>query len=158
MKKQLIRIITIIIFAFYCISLIYVLFLDMRPTHLNYFQYIKKSINIIPFKTISDYVLRLANNSINLSSFIKNICGNLILFLPLGFFLPIITKSNWKVKKIVTISFISIVSLELIQLLSTLGSFDIDDIILNLTGSIIGYCITKVYPISKIIKQVRELP
>lgn len=154
-QKHLIRGVILILFATYCTLLLYILFLDARTSHLTYFEHIKRSINLLPFKTIAEYISRISENSINLSSFIKNIFGNSILFIPMGFFLPCISKRIIKMKNIIFINIIIIVGVELIQLFSTLGSFDIDDILLNLIGSIIGYSITKMYPINIVLKKMK---
>lgn len=86
--------------------------------------------NFIPFKEIRRY-------SVGSPLFIKNILGNVIMFVPYGFFVGYYTniKNPWKILLLVSIASISI---EVTQLL--IGRiFDVDDILLNIVGGIIGY-------------------
>lgn len=91
--------------------------------------------NFIPFKEIMRY-------SFTSILFYKNVLGNVLLFIPFGYFVNYILKN----RKIIIATFITLVtslSIEIIQM--NIGrSFDIDDIILNLTGGIIGYFIYKI--------------
>lgn len=81
-----------------------------------------------------------------------NIWGNIACFIPFGFFLPIIFKKikNGVVVTILTFAFSLVV--EITQLLFKIGSFDVDDLLLNTIGGVIGYC---VYWISKKIVKRR---
>ncbi len=93
-------------------------------------------INIIPFKTISNYI----KYSSSFSIFI-NICGNILIFIPLGFLIPMIDNSK-SFFKILLISFSTSIFIEFIQFF--IGrSVDIDDVILNVLGGIIGYIFYK---------------
>lgn len=90
------------------------------------------NINLIPFNSIIPYWRRG-------SSFyaLKNILGNILVFIPLGFFMRI--KYKKKILQAIIISFMGILSIELFQLITMLGYFDIDDIILNMIGCMLGY-------------------
>ncbi len=69
--------------------------------------------------------------------FNKNIIGNLLLFIPFGFFVSYYLKS-YKLLPILILSFITSLSIELTQY--KIGRvFDIDDIILNITGGLLGF-------------------
>lgn len=91
--------------------------------------------NFIPFKTIIYYIS--GNEGFRIA--IANIIGNIVAFIPLGFLLPIIFKRMRKLPKIILTSFSVSLLFEVIQLLIAIGSFDIDDILLNVFGSLIGY-------------------
>lgn len=86
--------------------------------------------NFIPFREIFRY-------HIGSRLFIKNIIGNILLFLPYGYFASDYLKS----KKILPICFLTMLvslTIELVQL--NIGrTFDIDDIILNTLGGMFGY-------------------
>ena len=88
--------------------------------------------NFVPFKEIFRYEL-------GSKVFIHNIIGNIILFIPFGFFVSTILKT----KKVLPIIFLSLVTSSVIEYTQLLigRTFDIDDIILNLCGSLIGYII-----------------
>lgn len=91
-------------------------------------------INLVPFRTIGAYVSDLSFGV----AFI-NIMGNIIPFIPMGFLLPMAFSSQRKIMKTMITCFLIILSIEVIQLMSFLGSFDVDDIILNLISCLIGY-------------------
>ncbi|MFJ8215671.1 VanZ family protein [Bacillus cereus] len=96
--------------------------------------------NFIPFRTIKGYI---SNMSIT-SSFI-NIMGNIIPFIPLGFFIPTTFSFKKTFKKTMIICFIIIMLIETIQIFTYLGSMDIDDVILNQISCIIGYILYLIY-------------
>lgn len=137
--NKFVRLIVILVFSVYCMFLAYVLFFNLRFTHLSYINHIKRSVNLIPFKTIAEYISRINNNAINLSTFIENIFGNLVLFLPMGFMLPCISDKFRRFSKVFLTTLIMILIIEATQLFTTLGSFDVDDIVFNMFGCSVGY-------------------
>ena len=89
-------------------------------------------VNLIPFSEIFRYKL-------GSSMFIYNVLGNILLFLPYGYFVSKYAnvKNIWQ---ILLVSLITSFTIELLQL--QLGrTFDVDDILLNVTGGILGYFI-----------------
>ncbi len=91
--------------------------------------------NLIPlYYTINGFIN-------NFSITLRLVFYNIILLLPFGFFIPLsIPNKKWNNKRIVKISLIFIIIIELLEVLSG-RCFDIDDIIINCVGSIIGYYI-----------------
>lgn len=90
--------------------------------------------NYLPFKEIFRY-------EFGSRLFIKNIIGNILLFLPYGYFTSDYLKSK-KVYPIFILTLIVSLTIEIVQL--NIGrTFDIDDIILNTIGGIIGYFLYK---------------
>ena len=88
--------------------------------------------NFIPFKEILRY-------EVGSKVFIKNIVGNIILFIPFGFFVAHLMKSKMLYPTLV-VSMITSIVIEYTQL--KIGrTFDIDDIILNIAGGFLGYLI-----------------
>lgn len=98
--------------------------------------------NFIPFKTIVFYLF-LAE--INLNIRVENLAGNVIGFIPFGFLLPLLFKDLLSFKKIILLTFCLSLGFEMIQLTFNLGSFDVDDLILNTLGGILGYIPIKLY-------------
>jgi glycopeptide antibiotics resistance protein len=95
--------------------------------------------NFIPFKTIKEV---LHNHYYMVA--LKNIGGNILLFVPLGFFIPLMWgKVNWK--RAVLLGFASSICIEVTQatislfLGFTYRSSDVDDIVLNTVGFAFGY-------------------
>ena len=71
--------------------------------------------------------------------FFSNLFGNVIGFLPFGFILPVILermRSGWL---IILAGFGLSVTVEVIQLITKVGCFDVDDMILNTAGAALGY-------------------
>lgn len=86
--------------------------------------------NFVPFKEIFRY-------SIGSAKFIKNIFGNIVLFIPFGFFASYYLK-NKKMATSVILTLITSTTIEVVQYY--IGRvFDIDDIILNLIGGTLGF-------------------
>lgn len=87
------------------------------------------SSNFIPFKEMFRYTF-------GSNLFIKQIIGNVLMFVPFGFFLGYLLKLE-KVKAALVLSFITSLTIEITQ--SQIGRiFDIDDIILNVIGGGLG--------------------
>ena len=73
---------------------------------------------------------------------ISNLVGNLFLLTPLGIILKTKIKNR---KQFILVSFIILFSIETTQLFLKVGSFDIDDVLLNSLGLFVGYLIYKKY-------------
>ena len=70
-----------------------------------------------------------------------NLVGNVVAFIPFGFFLPIL---HVKCRSFLFTTFLSFefsLMVETIQLVSKVGSFDVDDLLLNTIGGALG-CLT----------------
>lgn len=130
----------------YILCLISILFLVGRPPiRISTSWYIPEP---TPFKTI---ISQLKYGSIN--EIIRNIIGNLCLFIPLSFLL--ILKDN-KYKNILRQTVIllpSILMTEILQMITNVGVFDIDDIILNYLGVLLFVIIMNIVNVDKIYKQ-----
>ncbi len=73
-----------------------------------------------------------------------NIAGNIGVFIPFGIVLPILFPKLSNFFLFLFAFVFGIFSLEVLQLFSKLGSFDVDDIILNTVGAVIGYILLQV--------------
>ncbi|MEK3730693.1 MULTISPECIES: VanZ family protein [unclassified Lysinibacillus] len=93
--------------------------------------------NFVPFETI----LRYINYSqyFNWDIIIVNLLGNLLIFTPMGFLLPLLSKKFRKAWVIICLGFFASLAVETIQFIFTVGSADIDDLILNTIGAWLGY-------------------
>lgn len=113
------------------------------------------NLNIIPFKNIFEYINRLINNQINTSIVITNILGNLIAFAPFGFFIPELFKNKLKnTKQFTILMIITILTVEIVQFITRVGSFDIDDLILNLLGAFIVYKICNLEKFQRFLNKI----
>ena len=131
------------LFVVYALVLLWLLF-DRTPNwgdSLTYSEQMRKSINLVPFLTIGNYwkvVARLEFTPMFYHSVI-NLGGNIFLFIPIGYFLPRLWPYLRNFFSFLLICTAAIVLVELLQLVTLLGSLDIDDLILNLFGMVTGY-------------------
>lgn len=88
------------------------------------------------FRTIKLYVRHWDNKGIN--SF-GNLIGNIIAFIPLGYLMPRLHKIFENLFLCMATALLFILGIELFQLFSAFGIFDVDDILLNGLGTLIGY-------------------
>ena len=151
--KKMIRPALLTAFGIYCFILIYIVFLSRGAMiHYSYAQYFRQFTNFIPFKTIIEYVQRYHNGFRNLS--VLNLLGNFVLFMPMGALLPyIIRKLNrfWKV----TLTVLGmVVVVEIVQGILRVGSVDIDDVLFNVVGAMIGYGLIRLPFIYNFFKKI----
>ncbi len=87
-------------------------------------------LNLVPFTEMFRY-------KVGSSLFYSNVVGNILIFLPFGYFVSGYVKAT-KISHILFISAVSSLTVELVQL--QIGrSFDVDDIILNVVGAVCGF-------------------
>jgi glycopeptide antibiotics resistance protein len=98
------------------------------------------SYNLIFFKTISNYIQNI--NHIGFDVLLFNLAGNVAAFMPLGFLLPLAFR-RFNAVKTYMVAFVLVLSAEVLQLVSRRGVFDVDDLLLNMLGSVIGYGVFK---------------
>jgi glycopeptide antibiotics resistance protein len=93
--------------------------------------------NFIPFKNIFYY---LSPPEI-IKKGLENIGGNIAAFIPFGILLSFIVSRQHSLQKILLLSFLTSFLFEILQLAFALGIFDVDDILLNVSGGLTGYLI-----------------
>ncbi|PEL08421.1 VanZ family protein [Bacillus sp. AFS017336] len=101
----------------------------------------KLNSSIIPFKNTINYIN--GSSSFNVDIIINNTIGNLLIFLPIGIFLPILFKKYIILSQVITSSIILSFTIEILQFTLRIGQFDVDDILLNTLGAILGCLIVK---------------
>ncbi len=93
--------------------------------------------NFVPFRTICNYITALKCGNISPGLVLSNILGNFVLFFPFGILLP--SATNIRLRDVLPLILLIIISVELLQLITGLGSLDVDDLILNFSGAVIGF-------------------
>jgi glycopeptide antibiotics resistance protein len=122
-------------------------------------EYISRFSNFIPFKTVVHYAKIASTGSLEfIGLFLWNIMGNLVMLLPLGAVLPCLFRRIDRFWKVVITVTVTIILIELAQLILRVGVIDIDDLILNLSGAMIGYAILKIPPIARGLRSIGALP
>lgn len=150
-KKTRIVLKIIMKFAFfvYIFFLFYMLFwsnIFNREQGYDFYRY-----NLSPFNEILRFLK--GRNVLDLDVIMVNVFGNILAFIPLG------AAMNWMVKirlrwfhVLLYIFFVSLV-VESLQLLFKVGVFDVDDLILNTFGGLIGFWI---YYICDVVYKKRQ--
>ena len=87
--------------------------------------------NFTLFKTIRMYI----NYSYMLNSF-ENLVGNVVVFIPFGFLIPYVLKRGRNFFVMLINAFLFVLGIEVFQLFSAFGAFDVDDILLNCLSGI----------------------
>jgi glycopeptide antibiotics resistance protein len=140
-----------VLFAAFIIFVLIILFLLVIPNNYRgqnvlvggltlerWLEYIEHNRNFIPFRSIAAQIGSiLFGGSVAHNAFY--LIGNLIGFAPLGFFLPALFVRQRGFATFIITVVVALACLELAQLVTMRGSFDIDDIILNTTGACIGF-------------------
>jgi glycopeptide antibiotics resistance protein len=101
----------------------------VNPTH--------KAYNLVPFHTIKIYVSNDTWNSIYDKC--ANLSGNIAVFSPFGFLLPLVFRRFAKFRYTFLATVLLSSSFEFLQFFSHTGFCDVDDVILNSLGGVIGF-------------------
>ena len=135
-KKQ-IRLLCRVLFALYIAGLVYFLFfaemLDRTGIERSY-RY-----NLIPFREIRRFIVYA--DLLGPMAVISNLFGNIVIFMPFGFLVPILGRKKRNFWFTSLLSFALSLAVECIQLVTRTGCFDVDDIFLNTIGGILGYLV-----------------
>lgn len=135
-SKKSIRILGKILFVIYIIFLFYFLLLSDwygRSGEMYEYHY-----NLELFKEIKRFWIY--REKLGMYAVISNIGGNIAIFIPFGFILPVASRyRSFLNTAFCTLGFSFCV--EAFQLVAKVGSFDVDDLLLNTIGGMLGYII-----------------
>ena len=125
-----------ILFVLYVVFIVwFLIFSDWygRAGELNEYHY-----NLELFKEIK----RFWNYREQLGYFVmlENLLGNVIIFVPFGFFLPMASRYQSFFSTLYA-SFGFSLCVEVFQFVTRVGSFDVDDLLLNTIGGVMGHII-----------------
>lgn len=126
----------------YAAGMLYLLFFRMPAfTDESYWGQVRMHFNPIPFRTIALYIRLLGRPGqpwlIRLAQ--VNLFGNILLFIPLGLFPPLLWSWMRRFWKTMLFAAGVMTTVELLQMLLLVGTCDIDDLFLNLLGASLGY-------------------
>lgn len=133
----------IVLFAAYCALMLWLLFhRPGYPEGIPYRQQLEANLNLIPLRTLKLFFRLLSHSRPYLvRAAVINLAGNVVMFIPLGLFLPLLFQKLRRFRTMLLWVALIISAVELAQLFTLTGSCDVDDLILNLTGAAIGYSI-----------------
>lgn len=106
-------------------------------------------INFVPIKE----TMMMFKNNANLAMY--NVIGNIVMFLPLGIFIPLLFRKRDNIISILFYGFTGSLFIEINQLITGGRATDIDDIIFNTVGALLGYVIYKM--LYKYISKIKEV-
>ncbi len=128
-----IRVLGACLFVLYLIALYYFLFLAENYGHgAGEYDY-----NLVPFREIGRFIRY--RDILGTRALVLNLAGNVIGFMPFGALLPLLMRSARRAWKIGILGLEISLVIELSQFLFQRGIFDVDDLILNTSGALLGY-------------------
>lgn len=131
------------LFLVYCVAMLWLLF-GQRLGETSTLAQLHLNMNLVPLRTIRQYLGLIQQEKYFLHAFV-NLVGNVVMFIPLGFLLPRIWRKLRGFFKTTLCVALLVTVVEILQYVTFLGSFDVDDFILNLSGAIVGYILWKIY-------------
>ena len=140
-RKRLGSLSLLLLILYGCVVIYFVLFSDRLGRGDGYSTY---RYNLVPFEEIRRFIIY--RNYVSIEAFLLNLFGNLLVFFPIGFLVPI-----WRLEKtgcirIIIYAFLFSLCIETLQLITKVGVFDVDDLMMNTVGGLIGwiiYCIIR---------------
>jgi glycopeptide antibiotics resistance protein len=137
-KLELVRHIGLFFFLVYLACLVYFLLFANWYNHAPG-SHVFYNMNLKPFREIRRFMNARDTGALSSTSIFLNLSGNVIGFIPFGFLLPVISGKLRHFWLAVLLGALFSASIEILQLLTRSGSFDVDDIILNTAGTALGY-------------------
>ena len=160
LRRRIVRTVLKILFAFYLFSLFYTLvfsridFVSYWEDYREYRNNWELMTNFVPFTTILLYLRCLKYDFIGTTIPLTNLMGNVLLFMPMAFFLPCLFPSMRKFWRFLVLMVAILAAVEALQLALCCGSCDIDDVILNLIGTLCIYGVTKIPGIHQFLENI----
>ena len=138
MKRKLFQ----AVFSVYILLMLWLLFIRHRgiPAE-DYWMQLSARINLVPFSSMGSMLRALWHNPHPdvLWTVVYNIGGNIVMFVPLGFFLRVLfPKCRSFLRCMGTVALI-MSTVELCQLFTLRGFCEVDDVMLNVLGAAIGW-------------------
>ena len=111
----------------------------------SYTQQLADNLNLEPLKTVRLYLhlLEGSQSAYLVRHAFVNLVGNVVMFVPLGYLLCGVYPKQRNFFFFLLCVTAMILVVEGVQYVTLLGSCDVDDLILNLAGAIMGWCIRK---------------
>lgn len=131
-----------LLFIIYMCLLVYVVFFAESMGRTPQDEHIY---NLIPLREIKRFWKYIWDRG-SLGNMARlNVFGNIIAFIPFGVYLPYMSESKIRFISTFLYTFSLSLTIELVQLITKVGSCDVDDVILNTLGGVVGYILWWVY-------------
>lgn len=139
MKPRILKILLVV----YGLVLLWVLFL--RRVGLSYAwswaEYVAAMHNFIPFRSLYELLSAPYLSARVVFRFGLNFIGNILLFVPWGILLPACFPKLRGLRRFVGLTLPALLVVEAVQVFAMLGSFDVEDLLLNLCGAGVGFAV-----------------
>lgn len=148
-KRRMIRVFSRICFTIYMALLVYFLLLSDgfgRGDGYENYRY-----NLVPFLEIKRFIKYY--EYIDFLSVVINLLGNIVAFMPFGALIRWVVNRKTRWYQATAYTFLFSLCVELLQLVAKVGVFDVDDLILNTLGGLMGFWI---YYLLLLINRRRE--
>lgn len=142
------RCISTVLFVAYICVLVYFLFFAENMGRTNAVR--NYSYNLIPFKEIHRFIAH--RDVLGAKAVWLNLAGNVAAFIPFGLFIIPVSGRKISFWAAVLLTFDVSLCVEIIQLVAKVGSFDVDDLLLNTLGGLLGALLYKLF---KRIERIR---
>lgn len=153
-RTGILREIVINLFFIYFLLVIYFTFFKYGMLGISFNK--SRYLNLVP---LIETINMFTSNFMGLGNSLYNVVGNILLFVPVGFFIPLLFKKEEDLKKILMYGFIGSLAVEVIQYFTAINITDIDDIIFNTLGAGLGFVCYKCFKKLKtktIIEKVQD--
>ena len=134
-RRYILRLCGNSLFIAYLLALIYFMFFSDfygRTQVMTEYHY-----NLRPFREILRFIRY--RETIGSVRVMLNLAGNVLGFIPFGFFVPMHFRKTRKWNIVLLLSMEFSIVIEVLQLLLKVGSCDVDDVLLNTLGGVLGY-------------------
>ncbi|MCI8376039.1 MAG: VanZ family protein [Lachnospiraceae bacterium] len=99
--------------------------------------------NLVLFREIRRFIQY--RHLLGTTAVLINVVGNVAVFVPLGFALPVLFERIHSFVQVMILSFGISLLAETMQLVLRVGCFDVDDLLLNTIGGCLGYVIYRIF-------------
>lgn len=141
-----------VLFIAYLASLVYFMFFAESFGRVSQNQR-GYAYNLELFKEIRRFYIY--RHQLGMEAFLLNVFGNIAGFVPFGFFLPIVSRRGRRWYNAFFLSFGFSLCIEVIQLVFRVGSFDVDDLLLNTMGGALGFFTYRMVQKFRIRRKIR---
>lgn len=163
-RRRVVRTALYALFVFYCAALIGALivsrvdFANFAQARAEYLEDFDLMTNFIPLETVRLYINAIKYDYIGMEIPLSNLVGNAMLFMPMAVFLPCLFAPMRRLWLFALAMALALVAVEAAQLLLACGSCDVDDVLLNLAGTLIVFGILKIPAFQRFLRKLFLLP
>ena len=163
-RRRAVRISFFALFVFYSAALFGALIVSrvdyqtFAQTRAAYWQNFDLMTNFNPWETVQLYLNAIKYNYIGMEIPLSNLIGNAMLFMPMAVFLPCLFRPMQRLWRFALVMLLLLVAVEALQLLLACGSCDIDDVLLNLAGTLIVFGILKIPFLQRLLVRLYLMP